>query len=33
VLIRDNEQLAVVVLTDLTEIGWHTSPNDELLPG
>jgi PAS domain S-box-containing protein len=33
VLIRDNEQLAVVVLTDLTEIGWHTSPDDELLPG
>jgi PAS domain S-box-containing protein len=33
VLIRDNEKLAVVVMTDLTEIAWHTSPADELLPG
>jgi PAS domain S-box-containing protein len=33
VLIRDNEKFAVVALTDLTEIAWHTSPNDELLPG
>jgi len=32
-LIRDDENLAVVVLTDLTEIAWHTSPDDELLPG
>jgi PAS domain S-box-containing protein len=32
-LIRDNEKLAVVVLTDLTEIAWHTSPDDDLLPG
>ncbi|OBK39252.1 hypothetical protein A5658_25210 [Mycobacterium sp. 1245111.1] len=33
VLVRDNEKFAVVALTDLTEIAWHTSPNDELLPG
>jgi PAS domain S-box-containing protein len=33
VLIRDDETLAVVALTDLTEIAWHTSPDDELLPG
>jgi hypothetical protein len=33
VLIRDDEILAVVALTDLTEIAWHTSPDDELLPG
>ena len=33
VLIRENEKLAVVAFTDLTEISWHTSPNDELLPG
>ena len=32
-LIRDHEKLAVVVLTDLTEIAWHTSPDDGLLPG
>jgi PAS domain S-box-containing protein len=33
VLTRDTEKFAVVVLTDLTEIAWHTSPDDELLPG
>ena len=33
VLIRDQEKLAVVAFTDLTEIAWHTSPDDELLPG
>ena len=33
VLVRDNEKFAVVALTDLTEIAWHTSRNDELLPG
>jgi hypothetical protein len=33
VLIRETEKFAVVVLTDLTEIAWHTSPDDELLPG
>jgi PAS domain S-box-containing protein len=33
VLIRDGEKLAVVAFTDLTEIAWHTSPDDELLPG
>lgn len=33
VLIRDHENLAVVVLTDLTEIAWHTSPDEDLLPG
>jgi PAS domain S-box-containing protein len=33
VLIRDDETLAVVALTDLSEIAWATSPNDALLPG
>ncbi|BBX45706.1 hypothetical protein GCM10009641_50960 [Mycobacterium cookii] len=33
VLIRENEKLAVVAFTDLTEIAWHTSPYDEMLPG
>lgn len=33
VLIRENEKLAVVAFTDLTEIAWHSAPNDELLPG
>ncbi|MGA9493966.1 MAG: PAS domain-containing protein [Mycobacterium sp.] len=33
VLIRDHEKLAIVAFTDLTEISWHTSPYDELLPG
>ena len=33
VLIRDEEKLAVVAFTDLTEIAWDTSPGDELLPG
>ncbi|MFZ1165377.1 PAS domain-containing protein [Mycobacterium sp.] len=33
VLIREDEQLAVVVFTDLTEIAWDTSPDDDLLPG
>jgi hypothetical protein len=33
VLIREDETLAVVAFTDLTEIAWHTSPDDELLPG
>ena len=33
VLIRDEEKLAVVAFTDLTEIVWDTSPDDELLPG
>jgi PAS domain S-box-containing protein len=33
VLIRDEEKLAVVAFTDLSEIAWHTSPDDELLPG
>ncbi|WIM89670.1 PAS domain-containing protein [Candidatus Mycobacterium wuenschmannii] len=33
VLIRDDESLAVVALTDLSEIAWHTSPDDMLLPG
>jgi PAS domain S-box-containing protein len=33
VLIRDEEKLAVVAFTDLTEIAWDTSPDDELLPG
>lgn len=32
VLIRDDEKLAVVAFTDLTEIAWHTSPDDGLLP-
>ena len=32
VLIRESEKLAVVAFTDLTEIAWHTSPDDELLP-
>jgi PAS domain S-box-containing protein len=32
-LISEGETLAVVALTDLTEIAWHTSPGDELLPG
>jgi PAS domain S-box-containing protein len=31
-LIRDDETLAVVAVTDLTEIAWHTYPDDELLP-
>ena len=33
VLIRDEEKLAVVAFTDLTEIAWDTSPDDGLLPG
>jgi PAS domain S-box-containing protein len=33
VLIRDEEKLAVVAFTDLTEIAWDTSPDDSLLPG
>ena len=33
VLIREEEKLAVVAFTDLTEIGWHSSPDDNLLPG
>ena len=33
VLIRDDEQLAVVALTDLSEIAWDTSPDDAMLPG
>jgi PAS domain S-box-containing protein len=33
VLIRDEEKLAVVAFTDLTELAWDTSPDDELLPG
>lgn len=33
VLIRENEQLAVVAFTDLSEIAWHSSPDDEFLPG
>lgn len=33
VLIREGEKLAVVAFTDLTEIAWHTSPDDDLLPG
>jgi PAS domain S-box-containing protein len=33
VLIREDETLAVVAFTDLTEIAWHTSSDDELLPG
>jgi PAS domain S-box-containing protein len=33
VLIRDEEKLAVVAFTDLTEIAWHTSPDDDILPG
>jgi PAS domain S-box-containing protein len=33
VLIRDDEILAVVALTDLSEIAWATSPDDALLPG
>jgi PAS domain S-box-containing protein len=33
VLIRDEEKLAVVAFTDLTEINWDTSPDDSLLPG
>ena len=33
VLIRDEEKLAVVAFTDLTEIAWDTSPDDALLPG
>jgi hypothetical protein len=33
VLIRENETLAVVAFTDLSEIAWQTSPDDELLPG
>jgi hypothetical protein len=32
-LISEGETLASVALTDLTEIAWHTSPDDELLPG
>lgn len=33
VLIRENEKLAVVAFTDLTEIAWHSNPDDGLLPG
>jgi hypothetical protein len=33
VLIRENETLAVVAFTDLTEIAWGTSPDGGLLPG
>jgi PAS domain S-box-containing protein len=33
VLIRDDEKLAVVALTDLSEIAWDTSPDDAMLPG
>jgi PAS domain S-box-containing protein len=33
VLIREGEKLAVVAFTDLTEIAWATSPDDNLLPG
>jgi PAS domain S-box-containing protein len=33
VLIRDEEKLAVVAFTDLTEMAWDTSPDDALLPG
>ena len=33
VLIRDEEKLAVVAFTDLTEIAWDTSPDDDILPG
>lgn len=33
VLIRDEETLAVVALTDLSEIAWATSPDEALLPG
>lgn len=33
VLIRENEKLAVVAFTDLTEIAWSTSPDDGLWPG
>jgi PAS domain S-box-containing protein len=33
VLIRDDETLAVVALTDLSEIAWATSPDEALLPG
>ena len=33
VLIREDEKLAVVAFTDLTEIAWHSSPNDAMLPG
>ncbi|MGA8330561.1 MAG: PAS domain-containing protein [Mycobacterium sp.] len=32
-LIREDEKLAVVAFTDLTEIAWHSSPDDALLPG
>ena len=30
---REGEKLAVVAFTDLTEIAWATSPDDDLLPG
>ena len=33
VLIRDDETLAVVALTDLSEIAWASSPDEALLPG
>lgn len=33
VLMREDEKLAVVAFTDLTEIAWHMSPDDDLLPG
>jgi PAS domain S-box-containing protein len=33
VLIREGEKLAVVAFTDLSEIAWESSPDDELLPG
>jgi PAS domain S-box-containing protein len=33
VLIRDDDTLAVVALTDLTEIAWHSSPDCDFLPG
>jgi PAS domain S-box-containing protein len=33
VLIRDDEKLAVVAFTDLSQIAWESSPDDNLLPG
>jgi PAS domain S-box-containing protein len=32
VLIRDDDTLAVVALTDLTEIAWHSSPTTSCCP-
>jgi PAS domain S-box-containing protein len=32
VLIRENEAMAVVAFTDLSELAWHTTPDGEFSP-